>query len=337
MTAIRCRLDPRRHHRRSVHPPGRPVRGLAGAAQPGRPRLCWSRRRARGRTMSPSMWRAGRARSCAPSRRRVRRAEGLDATEAMLAEARRLARRGGRAPTSPGTGATSMRCPSPTAPSTSSAAASPSITWRRRRGLRRDGARLPPRRPRRAVRCRGRPTIRPRPPPSTPWSATAIPRRWSSARSASAAASSATPACASRRRASTRCRRSATACVAMSFPAGDDRAGLRAMIDASVDGRHHGRQRAPRRGHGAVRVPGGGAGGGQVGVRLGSRSPGIPLLLIGGNEGLGRITRSTSVMPILIHWRSSTERAPTFRLDSARTRACDGQWSPLIAVSAVRR
>ena len=60
--------------------------------------------------------------------RRVRRADGLDATEAMLDEARRLAAAARASTTWRGTRAMSMRCPSRTAPSTSSAAASPSIT-----------------------------------------------------------------------------------------------------------------------------------------------------------------------------------------------------------------
>ena len=100
--------------------------------------------------------------------------------------------------TSSGTGATSTRCPSRMAPSTSSAAATRSITCRSRRARSPRWCASPA--PAAASCCAmpWPPTIPPRPPPSTPWSATAIPRRWSSARSASCAACSPTPACPSR-------------------------------------------------------------------------------------------------------------------------------------------
>ena len=168
--------------------------------------------------------------------RRVRRAEGLDATEAMLAEARRLAAAAGVENVAWHRGDVYAL---PFA-----AAAFDIVSCRFAFHHLEAPARRPSPRwcacaaPAAASCCatRSPPTIRPRPPRSMPWSATAIPPRWSSARwrgiwplfrdaglPEPQARFYQVPA--ERER-----------LVAMSFPAGDDRAGLRAMIDASVEG-----------------------------------------------------------------------------------------------------
>ncbi len=54
--------------------------------------------------------------------------------------------------------------------------------------------------------------------------------------------------------------------VAAAFPANDDRAKLRAMIDAQVDGDTMGVNARRDGRYGAVRLSRGGAGGGQVGA-----------------------------------------------------------------------
>ena len=235
MTAPSRGRGARRRHRRPVHPAGGRLRRRPGPAQPGGARPAGrGGAPARDRCLPGRGLRAGlRGRRLRAPRARRR----WGSTPPRRCWRRRASSRRARMPaTSPGTGATPTPCRSRTAPSTSSAAASRSTTCRSRRAPspRWCGSPAPA-----AASCCATPsppTIRPRPRPSTPWSGTATLRRWSSARwrfSVGLYAIAGLPAPevrfyqvpAERERV-----------VAMSFPEGGDRDGLRAMLDASVDG-----------------------------------------------------------------------------------------------------
>ena len=225
-------------NRRPVHPPGGAVRRFAGASQPGRARPA-----GRGREPTPERCLARRGlRAGLGGARRSPGAcaapSGLDATEAMLEEARRLAaapgvdnvawHRGDVYALPFADGVVRHRQLPLRVPSFAGAGAR----------VRRDGARVPARRPHRAVRCRGLRRSGQGRRASTPWSGTATPRRWSSARSGFCAELFADAGLPEPTQRFYGVPAERDRLVAMAFPANDDRAGLRAMIDRGRGRRH---------------------------------------------------------------------------------------------------
>ena len=186
-----------RRHRRPVHAPGGAVRGGAGAAQPGRARPAGGGGAAASRATSRSTWRAGRAPWCGVRAAACAAPSGSTPRAAMLEEAR-AAGGDGRASSNVAWHQGDVYA----LPFADGALRHRQLPLRASTTSRRRRARSP-----RWCACAGRaaasccatpwpPTIRPRPRPSTPWSGSAIPRRWSSARSAFCAACSPTPGCA---------------------------------------------------------------------------------------------------------------------------------------------